>query len=238
MTFISSSVILNTIMNKYQTWYQNITDRARSRTLEGYVERHHVVPRSLGGSDDVGNLVSLTAREHFVCHWLLTKIYTGEARHKMINAMYIMRAEGPYQKRYESKITSRVYNTLREEYSKYISNLNKGRVQPLEENIKQKAAQTGRKRAPFSDEWREKMSKSKQGENNNRYGAVVLESTRQKIGDKIRGRKQTDEEKARRSAANMGRVKPKKLCLHCNQQIAVNTYPRFHGDKCKHRTPV
>ena len=70
LTFISSSVILNTIMNKYQTWYQNITDRARSRTLEGYAERHHVVPRSLGGSDDAGNLVSLTAREHFVCHWL------------------------------------------------------------------------------------------------------------------------------------------------------------------------
>jgi hypothetical protein len=236
LTFISSSVILNTIMNKYQIWYQNITDRARSRTLEGYVERHHVIPRSLGGSDDPGNLVSLTAREHFICHWLLTKIYTGEARHKMINAMYIMRAEGPYQKRYESKITSRVYNTLREEYSKYISNLNKGRVQPLEENIKQKAAQTGRIRAPFSDEWRANMSKSKQGENNNRYGAVLLDSTRKKIGDKIRGRKQTDEEKARRGAANLGKVKPKKLCPHCNQLIAVNTYPRFHGDKCKHRS--
>jgi hypothetical protein len=222
-------------MNKYQTWYQNITDRARGRTLEGYAERHHVIPRSLGGTNDADNLVCLTAREHFVCHWLLTKIYTGEARYKMINAMYIMRAEGPYQKRYESKITSRVYNTLREEYSKYISNLNKGRVQPLEENIKQKAAQTGRKRAPFSDEWREKMSKSKQGENNNRYGAVVLESTRQKIGDKIRGRKQTDEEKARRGAANLGKVRLKKLCPHCNQQIAVNTYPRFHGLKCKQR---
>jgi hypothetical protein len=223
-------------MNKYQTWYQNITDRARDRILDGYVERHHVIPRSLGGSDDSDNLVRLTAREHFICHWLLTKMYTGEARYKMINAMYIMRAEGPYQKRYESKITSRVYNTIREEYSTYISNLNKGRVQPLEENIKQKAAQTGRKRAPFSDEWREKMSKSKQGENNNRYGAVVLDSTRKKIGDKIRGRKQTDEEKARRGAANLGKVRLKKLCPHCNQQIAVNTYPRFHGDLCRHRT--
>ena len=222
-------------MNKYQTWYQNITDRARDRILDGYVERHHVIPRSLGGSDDSDNLVRLTAREHFICHWLLTKMYTGEARYKMINAMYIMRAEGPYQKRYESKITSRVYNTIREEYSTYISNLNKGRVQPLEENIKQKAAQTGRKRAPFSDEWREKMSKSKQGENNNRYGAVVLDSTRKKIGDKIRGRKQTDEEKARRGAANLGKVRLKKLCPHCNQQIAVNTYPRFHGLKCKQR---
>jgi len=222
-------------MNKYQTWYQNITDRARSRTLEGYVERHHVIPRSLGGTDDANNLVSLTAREHFVCHWLLTKIYTGEARYKMINAMYIMRAEGPYQKRYESKITSRVYNTLREEYSKYISNLNKGRVQPLEENVKQKAAQTGRKRAPFSDEWRAKMSKSKQGENNNRYGVKITEDTRKKMREKALGRTQSAETIQKKADAVRGSKREKKLCPHCNQQIAVNTYPRFHGDQCRHR---
>jgi len=222
-------------MNKYQTWYQNITDRARSRTLEGYVERHHVIPRSLGGTDDANNLVSLTAREHFVCHWLLTKIYTGEARYKMINAMYIMRAEGPYQKRYESKITSRVYNTLREEYSKYISNLNKGRVQPLEENVKQKAAQTGRKRAPFSDEWRAKMSKSKQGENNNRYGVKITEDTRKKMREKALGRTQSAETIQKKADAVRGSKREKKLCPHCNQLIAVNGYARFHGDKCKHR---
>jgi hypothetical protein len=225
-------------MNKYQTWYRNITDRARSRTLEGYVERHHVIPRSLGGTDDANNLVSLTAREHFVCHWLLTKIYTGEARYKMINAMYIMRAEGPYQKRYESKITSRVYNTLREEYSKYISNLNKGRVQPLEENVKQKAAQTGRKRAPFSDEWRAKMSKSKQGENNNRYGVKITEDTRKKMREKAIGRKQSAETVQKKADAIRGSKREKKLCPHCDQQIAVNTYPRFHGDKCKQREPT
>lgn len=222
-------------MNKYQTWYQNITDRARSRTLEGYVERHHVIPRSLGGTDDANNLVCLTAREHFVCHWLLTKIYTGEARYKMINAMYIMRAEGPYQKRYESKITSRVYNTLREEYSKYISNLNKGRVQPLEENVKQKAAQTGRKRAPFSDEWRAKMSKSKQGENNNRYGVKITEDTRKKMREKATGRTQSAETVQKKADAVRGSKREKKLCLHCNQQIAVNGYARFHGLKCKQR---
>ena len=262
MTFISSSVILNTIMNKYQTWYQNITDRARDRTLEGYVERHHVIPRSLGGSDDAGNLVSLTAREHFVCHWLLTKMYTGEARYKMLNALRMMRAEKIGQYRYSNKITARVYESIKQEYAQLqsvlrsgkgngfygkthteearqrISEANKGRVQSQEEKEKQIAAITGRKRAPFSDEWREKMSKSKQGENNNRYGAVVLESTRKKIGNKIRGRKQTDEEKARRSAANLGKVRLKKLCPHCDTMIAVNTYPRFHGDRCKHRTPV
>lgn len=222
-------------MNKYQTWYQQIIDRARSRTLTGYVERHHVVPRSLGGSDHADNLVRLTAREHFVCHWLLTKIYTGEARYKMINAMYIMRADGPYQKRYQSKITSRVYNTLKEEYSKYISNLNKGRVQPLEENIKQRAAQTGRKRAPFSDEWRANMSASKQGKNNNRYGVKLEESTLEKMRKKATGRKQSPETIQKKADAIRGSKREKKLCPHCGQMIAVNTYARWHGDQCRSR---
>ena len=114
-------------MNKYQTWYQNITDRARDRTLEGYVERHHVIPRSLGGSDDAGNLVSLTAREHFVCHWLLTKMYTGEARYKMLNALRMMRAEKIGQYRYSNKITARVYENIKEEYAQLQSVLRSGK---------------------------------------------------------------------------------------------------------------
>lgn len=217
-------------MNKYSQWYNQIINNAQNRVTEGYTERHHVIPKSLGGTDDASNLVNLTAREHFICHWLLTKMYVGDARGKMINALYLMQGKNKYQDRY---INSKVYATLREEYAQYISNLNKGRIQPPNENIKQRAAQTGRKRAPFSDEWRTKMSIAKLGENNNRYGVELSESTRQKIGDKIRGRVQTEEEKARRSAANMGKVKPKKLCPHCQQLVAVNGYARWHGDNCK-----
>ena len=219
-------------MNKYTRWYHNIIEQARNRITDGYIERHHIIPRSLGGSNDASNLVNLTAREHFICHWLLTKMHAGEARGKMISALYLMQGKNQYQVRY---INSKVYSTLREEYSQYISNLNKGRVQPLTENIKQKAAQTGRKRASFSEEWRAKMSASKLGENNTRYGVEVSEETRKKIGDKIRGRKQTTEEKARRADANRGKAKPKKLCPHCGKMTAVNTYPRWHGANCSQR---
>ena len=219
-------------MNKYTRWYHNIIEQARNRITDGYIERHHIIPRSLGGSNDASNLVNLTAREHFICHWLLTKMHAEEARGKMISALYLMQGKNQYQVRY---INSKVYSTLREEYSQYISNLNKGRVQPLTENIKQKAAQTGRKRASFSEEWRAKMSASKLGENNTRYGVEVSEETRKKIGDKIRGRKQTTEEKARRADANRGKAKPKKLCPHCGKMTAVNTYPRWHGANCSQR---
>ena len=125
--------------------------------------------------------------------------------------------------------------THTQEAKKSISEANKGRIKPLAEKIKQVAAITGRKRAPFSEEWRARMSESKRGEKNNRYGVELSEETRQKIGDRIRGRKQTDEEKARRAEANRGKTKPKKLCPHCNQMIAVNTYPRWHGENCAQR---
>lgn len=80
-------------MNKYARWYNQIVKNAQTRVTEGYVERHHIQPRSLGGADTPDNLVELTAREHFVCHWLLTKMTTGEDRYKMLNALRMMRAE-------------------------------------------------------------------------------------------------------------------------------------------------
>ena len=220
-------------MNKYTKWYNQITERARYRIIDTYTETHHIQPRSLGGTNEVDNLVELTAREHFICHWLLTKMYTGEAKSKMINALWMMQSKNTYQDRYQTKITSRVYESLRQDYARYISDRNTGRVQPPEEKIKQVAAQTGRKRAPFSEEWLANMSKSKTREKNNRWGVEVLESTRQKIGNKIRGRKQTEEEKQRRGEANRGKVKPKQLCPHCQKMIAVNSYPRWHGSNCR-----
>jgi 5-methylcytosine-specific restriction endonuclease McrA len=56
------------IDNKYTNWYNSIIDSARNRILEGYSENHHIIPKSLGGSNDKSNIVALTAREHFICH--------------------------------------------------------------------------------------------------------------------------------------------------------------------------
>ena len=52
----------------YLNIYNSIIDRAKTRNLPGYTEKHHVVPKSIGGSDDKSNIVELTAKEHFVCH--------------------------------------------------------------------------------------------------------------------------------------------------------------------------
>ena len=248
-------------MNKYTRWYNQIVEQAQNRITEGYTERHHIQPRSLGGADTPDNLVNLTAREHFVCHWLLTKMTAGEDRYKMLNALRMMRAEKHGQQRYATAITGRVYESIKQEYARLQSERIRGEKNPMygrthteeakraikekntgkklteEQVARQVAAQTGRKRSPFSEEWRDKMSESKQGEKNNRYGIQVSEETKQKIREKAIGRKQREETVRKKADAIRGKSKPKKLCPHCEEMIAVNTYSRWHGDKCKYPKP-
>ena len=59
----------------YNTHYNLLIERAKTRQLSGYVERHHIVPKCMGGTDDKSNLVELTPEEHYVAHQLLVKMY-------------------------------------------------------------------------------------------------------------------------------------------------------------------
>lgn len=59
--------------------YNTLVERGQSRLLEGYVERHHIIPRCMGGGNDVSNLVALTPEEHVIAHLLLVKIYPNNA---------------------------------------------------------------------------------------------------------------------------------------------------------------
>lgn len=154
----------NFTSNKYSKIYYQIVDRAINRILEGYTEKHHIIPKSMGGSNTVENLVRLTAREHFICHWLLIKMTEGKDRHKMINALRIMRAEKKGQTRYQTKITARVYENLKEEYAlkngEIMRKINTGRTQSAETIAKRVAKNTGKTR---TKEFCEKMSKINKG---------------------------------------------------------------------------
>ena len=75
------------IKNKYTNWYYSIIKTALSRPVSGYTERHHIIPKSLGGDNSGKNLVKLTAREHFICHHLLTKMTLGYEQIKMLHAL-------------------------------------------------------------------------------------------------------------------------------------------------------
>ena len=59
----------------YNNVYYSIIKNRLDNPVEGYVEHHHIVPKSEGGTDNDDNIVALTAREHYICHLLLAKIY-------------------------------------------------------------------------------------------------------------------------------------------------------------------
>jgi hypothetical protein len=119
------------LTNKYTNWYYCIINNASNRKLTEYTESHHIIPKSLNGTDDKNNLVDLTAREHFVCHWLLTKMTKDAAKIKMLLALQCMKRKGRKQKRYSTAITSRVYEKLKTELGKWQSIRNTGPGNPM-----------------------------------------------------------------------------------------------------------
>lgn len=61
----------------YSKHYKLLIERSQHRILEGYVEKHHIIPKCLGGTDDKSNIAVLTPEEHFLAHQLLIKINPG-----------------------------------------------------------------------------------------------------------------------------------------------------------------
>jgi hypothetical protein len=143
------------IDNKYTNIYYSIINRAKSRTISGYTENHHIIPKSLGGDNSHENLVALTAREHFICHLLLTKMTTGKSRHKMICAVFYLTGRGD-SKRNNKLQNSRLYQILREDHAKAVSMQKKGCKQPprtKEARENYSVSKTGKLNPNFKCEW-------------------------------------------------------------------------------------
>ena len=122
------------IKNKYYYTYKNIILTAMSeqriKNNGVYYEKHHIFPRSISPKikNNRKNLVLLTAREHFLCHKLLTKFTIGSYREKMIHAIWHMCKTYKHRNNTKTvKITSTTYKHLKELARSTISKTNSGR---------------------------------------------------------------------------------------------------------------
>jgi len=150
----------------YQKIYNQIIKRAQNRILEGYKEKHHIIPKCLGGNNDKENLVELTAREHFLCHMLLCEIYPN--KHKLIQALWLMSiGKNKRNVTHNYSFSSRTYEKINmsvfytEEVRKKMSENRKGKVIHTEES-KQKISES-KKGKPRNIIWGDKISESKKG---------------------------------------------------------------------------
>lgn len=102
----------------YQKVYRRIVERGQVREpIKGeYYETHHIVPKCMGGGEEMENLTALTAREHFISHWLLARIYPS---HQGITYSFwsmCVHTFGDFGERYIP--SSRAYEEAREFFSK------------------------------------------------------------------------------------------------------------------------
>ena len=116
----------------YARVYDDLMMRARARSITGYSEKHHMIPRCMGGPNSKANIVELTAREHVMAHKLLVRIYPGNL--KLWHALMLMgRLKVP-----ASRVTARE----REEYAK------RRREFRYSDESKAKMSESAKKRAP------------------------------------------------------------------------------------------
>lgn len=193
--------------NKYTTWYNSIIKNAQSRSITGYTENHHIIPRSLGGNDEPSNLVKLTAKEHFICHLLLTKMTTGDHRRKMSYALWLMSNLKNQNQPNRYTPSSNVYSMIRTKHAEVVAESLKGKKKTY-------SSFAGKKHSPETIKLQREV---KLGKKNPNYGVI-----------------QKPEWNKKKSDAQKGVPKPSITCEHCGKTVGGHgNYFRWHGDKCR-----
>lgn len=177
----------------YRKIYQTLIEHRISNPVSVYLEKHHILPKSIypyfkSFSKFPWNKVNLTAREHFIAHLLLAKIYGN----KLIYAANMM----SNFKKYNSK----KYSWLKEKHSKNMSFLHKGKI--ISEETRKKISE-GNKNKPKSELHKKAMDVSRKGRKHTKEtkskmkeiakNRTFSEGTKQKMRLSKIGRKQSQE---------------------------------------------
>lgn len=213
----------------YSNLYDRFINSRRDRQVNKeatYLETHHIIPRCLGGTDAQENLVSLTAREHFLAHYILTKMYPTNV--KIVYAFHMMSVNA-HAKGHQRTCNSRAYHKAKEALNNYVKKYGpivkhhnvclKNFVWLKKDGQNKKIDKTsalylkllnegwvrGRvtfKRKPHTEESKEKISNANKGKQRTR--GMIL-PTRGKTYSEIYGSERAEEQRLKRSKASTGK---------------------------------
>lgn len=162
--------------------YDRLIDNAKQQSYidEGtYYEKHHIIPKSLGGKNDADNIVKLTAKDHILAHILLTIVYPDNSD-LLFAAMSMTLGCSKFTSGREEAILEidlEIVAELREKYGR---------------------SRVGMK---FSDEHRKHISEAKMGIKLPKF----TEEHKEKISKALKGRKYSEETITKMSLAAKGR---------------------------------
>ena len=202
----------------YTAIYQRLIERARNRVVESYTESHHILPKCMGGNDDISNLVSLTPEEHFLAHQLLVKMHQdNDSLARAANMMTI----SPIGKRNNNKRFGWLKRRASEALRRYRHS----------DESREKIRLSNLGRTP-SDETKRKISETSKKR-------ITTEETKEKLRIAIKENFTPEEFSAlqRKRASNPkkkkdGYFKPKNENHKENIRLAAVSRPRFACDVC------
>jgi hypothetical protein len=199
-------------MNYLKIYNQFIKNRKLKDPIR-YVEKHHIVPKSLGGLDDESNIIKLSASDHLFTHGLLARVYKG----KMIFAL--KRMLYGQQKRYTSKSERSHYEFVKSNLKHSIeskSKMSKAHSGKKLSNVTKRKISDFQKDKIFTDETKRKISQSLIG-NQCAKGAVRSDKTKAKMSEAKKGITFSEEHKDNLSKSLKGRVSPRKGKILSNE---------------------
>jgi len=185
----------------YKKHYDLLIENAIKRPILDNIEKHHIIPRCIGGSNDKINLAPLTPREHYMAHYLLHKIHPSHRG--LLYAIYMMM--NLKRKDMTIKISSREYEKIKKQFKIIHSKRMIGENNPSKrKDVREKQSKAGKGRV-FTKEHRDNLSKAKKGSvrtiesrkkqsdaisgsKNHFYGKTHTPEAKQQIGEKSKNR--------------------------------------------------
>ena len=202
----------------YLNRYNNIIQHFQNTIVEGYYEKHHIIPKCLGGTDEKTNLVLLPTKAHFIAHALLHKAYPNEP--KLAQAFGMMVACNKYHK--GRKYSSRLY-----EMSKLArSNAMKGIPRPewVKEKLRVPKLNKENYKKPKSKEHAENISKSLIGKKKTKEHLLNLAIARKEY---LKVKKIKHEEKINRYRELFVSSKLNRKDFSLSQNIPYSTMKKY-----------
>jgi len=138
----------------YKLKYDKLIEYYRKNLSEGYVEKHHIIPKCVGGTDDVNNLILLPARAHFLAHYLLHKCYPDNR--KLAHAFAMMGVCNEHQHR-----NSRLYE--KSKLARSAALIGVPRPEWVKEKLRKPKSTTVNYKKPKTKEHAKNISKSLSG---------------------------------------------------------------------------
>jgi hypothetical protein len=186
----------------YRKHYDLLMEKANNRELlkDTYTERHHILPRCLGGGNNKNNIVNLLPKEHYFAHLLLFRLYPNNQK---LSFAFWMMCNGNRKKNRKYVVSSKIYEEVRTKFIELVKQREpsfKGKKHTEESKLKNRLAHLGKKTwigKSHSEESKKKMSISAKGRK-------LSDDTKKKMSNSKKGIKLSDDTKKKMSESSKG----------------------------------